>query len=176
MVSSGVSTSLGQSATKIAPPNALPLERSRIGKLVNNHSFQAADGTATELRSLRGKTIAVAFILTTCPHCQQTCATLEKLYGEWKTRQFLPLALAFNPMAVMLTEEFKQKHKLSFPVFFGERADVDAVMGFSPDRRILVPQLAVVDRKGILRYQTPEESSVEISTEAGMRSKISRWI
>lgn len=134
--------------------------------------FVDGSGQRLPLSAWRGKVVAVNFILTTCPHCQQTCQKLEALYQEWKALGFQPVAMAFNPMASLLVDEFKRDFKVTFPVCHGGREAVNTFMGFAGDRMLLVPQLALVDRKGRIRFQTPEDSSAELSDEKALRARI----
>src|SRR5271168_2308667 len=65
-----------------------------------------AGGKQSLLSSYKGKVVALAFIFTTCPHCQAECGILTKLQGELGDRGFQPLAVAFNENAGMLVNEF----------------------------------------------------------------------
>src|ERR1700732_3700753 len=73
-------------------------------------------GSQTLLSSYKGKVVALAFIFTTCPHCQAECGVLTKLQGELGSKGFQPLAVAFNDNAGMLLNEFVKTFHPSFPV------------------------------------------------------------
>ena len=47
----------------------------------------------------KGKVVVLAFISTTCPHCQHTTQVLSGLQREFGPRGLQVLAAAFNPMA-----------------------------------------------------------------------------
>src|ERR1700685_4464282 len=73
-------------------------------------------GKQTLLSSYRGKVVALAFILTTCSHCQAEVGVLTKLQGELGAKGFQPLAVAFNENAQYLVSSFVQNFHLTFPV------------------------------------------------------------
>src|SRR5580704_18142836 len=75
-------------------------------------------GKQTLLSSYRGKVVALAFIFTTCPHCQAECGVLSKLHSELGDKGFQPLGVAFNENAGLLVNDFIQKFHPSFPVGF----------------------------------------------------------
>jgi thiol-disulfide isomerase/thioredoxin len=90
-------------------------------------------GKQTLLSSYRGKVVALAFILTTCPHCQAECGVLTKLQTELGPKGFQALAVAFNDNAKMLVPGFVQNLHVDFPV------------GFAADRKTVTDYLQVSD-------------------------------
>lgn len=151
---------------------ASPLVAGTVPRKVSDHSMYEPGPHAVSLSKYRGKVVALGFILTTCPHCQHTCQLLEKLYQEWGPRGFLPVAMAFNPMAQLLIDDFRKDFKLTFPVYFGLREDVNAIAEFDPNQRLLVPQLMIIDRKGIVQFQTPEGGDERVADETKLRGLI----
>src|SRR5882724_7918147 len=72
----------------------------------------------------KGKVVVLAFILTTCSHCQRTTGVLSGLQREYGPRGLQVLAAAFNPMANMFVPDFIKQFQPSFPVGYTERLDV----------------------------------------------------
>src|SRR6516164_5819294 len=48
--------------------------------------FNLQDGQQLLLSSLRGKTVVVAFMFTTCPHCQALCPELGMIQKEYAAK------------------------------------------------------------------------------------------
>ncbi len=115
------------------------------------------------LSQYRGKVVAIEFILTTCPHCQAASRVMTKYQQEYGPRGFQAIDLAINALdegrkadqAGLMTESFANNYQVGFPVGFIGRDPMMSFMGFSIMDRMVVPQLVLIDRKGIIRYQTP---------------------
>jgi peroxiredoxin len=112
-----------------------------------------AKGGDFPLNKYKGKVIALAFILTTCPHCQATCQALNKIYQDNGAKGFMPVAVAINEMANMYTDDFVKQFGITFPVGYGHR---DTAMSFLQHPimvSMMMPQLVLIDRQGVIRYQ-----------------------
>jgi thiol-disulfide isomerase/thioredoxin len=106
------------------------------------------------LSQYRGKVVALSFIFTTCPHCQAESKVLTKFQQEFGTRGLQVLDVAVNPNADLLVENFGKDYQVGFPVGWIPQDQMVAFMGFS-SARFVVPQLVLIDRKGMIHYQTP---------------------
>lgn len=106
------------------------------------------------LSQYRGKVVALSFIFTTCPHCQAESKVLTKFQQEFGARGLQVLDVAVNPNADLLVENFSKDYQVGFPVGWIPQDQMVAFMGFS-SARFVVPQLVLIDRKGMIHYQTP---------------------
>ena len=119
------------------------------------------------LSQYRGKVVALEFILTTCPHCQAASKVMTKYQQEFGSRGFQALDLAINALddgrkpdqAAELTQAFASTYQVGFPVGYIGRDPMMSFMGFSIMDRMVVPQLVLIDRKGLIRYSTPAGDS-----------------
>ncbi len=112
-------------------------------------------GKGQELLSqYHGKVVALSFIFTTCPHCQAESKYLTKLQGELGSKGLQVLAVAINPNADLLVENFSRDYQVNFPVGWATSAQMQSFMGFG-SQRFVVPQLVLIDRKGNIHWQTP---------------------
>ncbi len=125
------------------------------------------------LSRYKGKVVALSFIFTTCPHCQKECQMLSKLQKELGAQGFQPIAVAVNPMAIMLVPDFVREFGVTFPVGASEKNPALDFMHINEvTDRWVVPQLAIIDRKGQIRVQTPYNGDEKLQTEANVRSII----
>ena len=127
-----------------------------------------------QLSQYRGKVIALEFIFTTCSHCQAASKVMTKFQQEFGVRGLQVIDVAVNPNADLLVENFAKDFKVGFPVGWVAADQMTSFMGFGSSR-FVVPQLALIDRKGFIRYQTPateEESWDKLMKEDALRAHI----
>ena len=130
------------------------------------------NGNEMTLHSLRGKVIALTFVSTTCPHCQHASQVFTKFYEEYGSKGFEPVAVAFNTMANMYVDEFVKNLGIKHPVGFSPVEPVLAFLGISPMERYVVPQIVWIDKKGIIREQTPPLGDEKMLQESHWREMI----
>jgi peroxiredoxin len=133
-----------------------------------------ASGKKSLLSQYRGKVCVVEFMYTTCPHCQVTSQMYSKIYNDLKGSGFQMLAMAFNePLNGMILQRFVQEFGVTFPVGIGSRETVLSYLGIPPMQLDwVVPQIVVVDKKGMIRAQSDKKGTAELQTEAYMRKMI----
>ena len=112
-------------------------------------------GQNITLASLKGKVAVVQFLFTWCPHCQAFSKILTQLNSEYGPRGFQALGVGFEDdvtkeKVVSYTQQFA-----GFPVGVSSRGPVLGYLGISELERIGVPQIVVIDRKGVIREQSP---------------------
>lgn len=120
----------------------------------------------------RGKVVAMAFLLTTCPHCQHTTQILSKLQTEYGPRGFQAVGSAIDEMAGLLVPDFIRRFQPTFPVGFNLRTSAEEYLEHSPMLRFLVPQLVFIDRKGMIRAQYAGDDKFFSDQEKNMREMI----
>lgn len=101
-----------------------------------------------------GKVVALEFIFTTCPHCQAASKFMTRLQNEYGVKGLQVVDIAVNPNADLFVENFARDFQTSFPVGWITQDQMVSFMGFS-SARFVVPQLVLIDRKGLIHYQTP---------------------
>jgi len=119
------------------------------------------------LSQYRGKVVALEFIYTTCPHCQAASKVMSKLQNELGSRGLQVLDVAINPNADLAVDNFAKEFQTTFPVGWVSQDQGLAFMGFNMADRFVVPQLILIDRQGIIHYQTPplgDENSMKEDT------------
>ena len=130
------------------------------------------------LSSLRGKLVALEFVLTTCPHCQRSAGIIERMYKEFGPLGFQPVAAAINDNAQALVPEFIMKLGLTYPVGVTPRDMAYEFLEYNPNAPgaapLYMPQIVFIDRKGIIRAYYPGDDGFfkEPAAETNMRNQI----
>jgi peroxiredoxin len=130
------------------------------------------NGKQELLSSFRGKVVLLEIMFTTCPHCAHESQLVSRLNKEYAGRGFQPIGLAINPMANMLVNDFQKENNTNFPIGFSEREPALTYLGINPYERWAVPQVVIIDRKGVIRAQTPPLSDEKFQDEAWLRQQI----
>jgi len=129
-------------------------------------------GKQALLSNYKGKVVVLTFIFTTCPHCQAECQMLSKLNSELGPKGFQPLAVAVNPMSLMLVPDFVRDYRTNFPVGASEQGPALSYLQVSMVERWVVPQIVLIDRKGMIRAQSAPLGTEKLQEEAYLRQQI----
>jgi thiol-disulfide isomerase/thioredoxin len=129
------------------------------------------------LSSYRGKVVMMACMFTTCPHCQALSKIITKLQTELGPKGFQAVGAVFNdevntPNAAMnaqVTGAFASEFAQGFPVGYAKRESVMSYLSLSDVERWVVPQIVIIDRKGVIRAQSAAAGTSDLQTEAYLR-------
>lgn len=142
--------------------------------------IQMPGGKKIQLSSYKGKPVVLAFILTTCSHCQYTTGLLVKLQNEFSLRGLQVLECAVNSGADVLVPGFVQQFKTNFPV--GYNFDQDYLLGqflqHNMNKVPSMPMLVFIDRKGIIRaqYEGQDDFISSPKQEENLRAEIQKIV
>jgi thiol-disulfide isomerase/thioredoxin len=132
------------------------------------------------LSSLKGKVAVVQFLFTWCPHCQAFSKVLTQLNTEYGPRGFQALGVAFNDQPDNPEDKIPLKDKVvayakenaGFPVGVSNRTAVLSYLGISELERIGVPQIVIIDRKGVIREQSTSQGGGPLGDPAHLKPLI----
>ena len=124
----------------------------------------------------QGKVVVLAFILTTCSHCQHSTQMLSGLQREYGPRGLQVLAAAFNEMAHMLVPDFIKQFEPAFPVGYSNRHEVQAYLDHSEQLQLFVPALVFIDGKGMIRHQYTGDDPFFQNQEKNVRETIEQLL
>ncbi|HEX5431189.1 MAG TPA: TlpA disulfide reductase family protein [Bryobacteraceae bacterium] len=126
------------------------------------------------LSSYRGDVVLLAFIVTTCTHCQRASGVFQQLQNEFGSRGLRVIEVAFDEKAD--TAGFAKRFGLSFPVSRSPRKNVMAFLGLPADARLGTPQVVLIDRIGMIRAQSAREGSPMLQTKDVLESLIASML
>lgn len=131
-------------------------------------------GKQVLLSQYKGKTVALIFILTYCPHCQKIVSFLAQDQQEYGSRGFQVLASAIEDGAAAAVPGFVKKFNPPFPVGSNARPPVLDFLQHPVAERLLMPQLVFIDRKGLIRAEYTGDAPFldEAQADKNLRAKI----
>jgi peroxiredoxin len=138
--------------------------------------FRNADGPQKLLSMYKGKTIVVAFMFTTCPHCQKTAQLLAEVQREYAARGVQILGAVFDKDAATRVQQFSKSLGLNFPVGYSEQAPVLDFLQLPPNDPYFVPILVFIDRHGSVRSQYVGDETFLSHQEVNIRAEIDKLL
>jgi hypothetical protein len=147
--------SAGLSCLLLASTLLLDSSAAQLPRKSPELQIQIPNGKPIELSQYKGKTVALAFILTTCSHCQYTTGVLVKMQNEFGAKGVQVIECAINNMADALIPNFTQQFKTNFPVGFNYDQDyyLNQFLQHPMDKLPRLPILVFIDRSGTIRAQ-----------------------
>ena len=125
----------------------------QVPRPAGEFAIKMPNGQITLLSQYAGKVVVLAFISTTCSHCQHTTQVLSSLQNEYGPRGVQFLAAAFNPDAAQLVPGFITQFRPTFPVGSADRDSVLEYEQASLAKPNFVPELIFIDRGRVIRAQ-----------------------
>lgn len=115
--------------------------------------FVSSTGQKVSLASLKGKVVAVEFLLTHCPGCKNSAGILAKLQGEYGPRGFQVIGLAIDEGAGPKIPQFIRETSANFPIGVYKADKAHEYLQISLMSRMMMPQVVLIDRQGMIREQ-----------------------
>lgn len=149
-----------------------------IPRHADEFAMTNAGGKQILLSQYTGKSIVLAFILTTCPHCQHTIGILNKLQSEYTGRGLQVLACAIEDAAKQNLPGFIEKFKPAYPIGYAPRDSVYAYLQHPSMVILNMPALVFIDRTRTIRAQFKGDSPVfnEGDQEKNLRGEIDKLL
>lgn len=149
----------------------VPAAAADIPRKVPDFTINMVDGKPLSLSQYKGHPVIVAFILTSCPHCQNAVRVLTKLQTEYGPRGLQVLASAIEQDAQSHLRLFVKNFAPTFPV--GYNTGGEAYTLLQPTGKLpLMPLLGFIDKQGILRAQHEGEEPFFTDLEPNLRKEI----
>ncbi len=154
---------------------AAPLAGATLPRPAPEFTISLTNGHQLRLSQYRGKVVVLAFILTTCSHCQRTTGYLNKLQSELGPHGLQVLESAIEENARGNVAGFVQQFQTPFPV--GYNTNTVQVLDFLQHPTMMIPHmplLAFIDRQGIIRgqHEGNEEPFFGPDHEQNLRNQI----
>jgi peroxiredoxin len=135
--------------------------------------ISVTSGKPMRLSSLTGKVVVLEFLVTNCPHCFRVAQTISKLQWEMRSRGLKSIGIAFDKgVDAQTVKTFTGKLAITYPVGYVSSDKVDAYLGRTGDERFRVPQIVVIDRKGIIRAQSQPTGEKNLEEENYLRNML----
>jgi len=139
-------------------------------------TFVEPSGKQVLLSSLKGKIVVMPFMFTTCPHCQRYAQDLTQLQKEFGPRGVVFMGTVFNDANAAMAAQFVKEFNVGFPVGYATRDQVVSYLGLSVLDRWVVPQVAIIDRRGNVVLQSAATGSPELQEPGSLRTLLDKLV
>ncbi len=139
-------------ATLYGADSTAPASRPQIPRKAPELAIQM-QGKQVLLSQYRGYICAVAFMSTTCPHCQHLAGVLAPIQQEYAPKGVQVLGVVFNPEANAELPNFSQAfaHGM-FPIGMSTEPTVVEFVQHPPGIHY-IPMMVFIDKHGVIRAQ-----------------------
>jgi peroxiredoxin len=123
----------------------------QVPRKASEFVIQMPDGKQTLLSSYRGKTVVLALMFTTCPHCQKNATLLSEIQKEYAAKGVQVLGATFDQGSEKRIKQFDAVFATGFPC---GTATNKAVLEFLQQPETdppFVPVLVFIDKAGTIR-------------------------
>ncbi|HWQ55136.1 MAG TPA: TlpA disulfide reductase family protein [Bryobacteraceae bacterium] len=156
---------------------ALPARAATIPRPATpDFSINLPNGSKLPLKQFRGKVVAMTFINTNCPHCQEVTKALTEIQKEYGPKGVQVVMSAMDDNAAVHVPVFIQRFRPSYPVGWNDR---DAALDFLQIPVMVpgyVPKMAFIDREGVIRAQYAGEDAFFKTPAASIRAEIDKML
>src|SRR5580765_3538585 len=123
------------------------LAAAQIPRPAGDVTINLNGGRRQQLSAYKGKPVVLAFILTSCSHCQFTTGLLSKLQAEYGPRGLQVIESAIDQGAEAFVPRFIQTFNPPFPVGFNDYTVAQDFTQHSPAKVMSMPLVVFVDRQ-----------------------------
>ena len=138
-------------------------------------TISKASGEQILLSSFKGKVVVMEFMFIGSPKCIRLAQMLDALQRELGLRGYQSVAIAFGPHVDQALVGHVADHlAVAYPLgFAATSSDVDAFLGREGSEKLKIPQMVVIDRKGVIRATTGDGADTRMEDEAALRTLVS---
>jgi peroxiredoxin len=125
------------------------------------------------LSQFRGKVVVLEFLLTTCPGCKHSGKILAQLQREYGPRGLQVIGLAVDAGSAPRIPVFAAETGAMFPIAAYSDAAARELLQVPLMLRMAYPQLAFIDKKGMLReHFRAEDPRMSVNVEEANIRKV----
>jgi peroxiredoxin len=156
--------------------SALALASAPISRKSPKYTISEPSGKTMLLSNFKGKVVVLEFFFVASQHCLRIAETLNKLQNDLGPRGFQPIGIAFDPpnnpnTGPQLVTYMVNSLKLTYPVGYSAKEDVDTYLGRTGNEVLNIPQVVVIDRAGVIRAQSgARPGDPKLEDEASLRA------
>ena len=130
------------------------------------------------LSQFKGKIVALAFIHTTCSHCQDLTRVLKVIQKDYAARNVVVVACAFEEGVAQNLPMYIKALEPNFPAGLAPEADVKKYLGWNDKRDgiLMIPHVVLLDAAGVIRGDFDGKDGFYEKSDANLRAQLDKLI
>jgi peroxiredoxin len=127
-------------------------------------------GEQVLLSDFKGKVVVLELMFVNSPHCVRLAQMLSELQGKLGPAGFQAVAVAFGPHSDQaLLGHVSERLQLTYPMGSATSESVDSYLGRTGTEVLKIPQIVVVDRKGMIRAASGATGNPALENESSLQ-------
>jgi cytochrome oxidase Cu insertion factor (SCO1/SenC/PrrC family) len=157
---------------------ALAIQGADVPRKAPDLAIHMNNGKDLQVNSYRGKVVCLAFILTTCPHCQNTTRILSRIQNDYGPRGFQAVESSIEENGKAFVPGFILQFSPAFPVGYLEFDTAQTYLQHNPMMILHVPGLVFIDREGriVAQFEGDDPFMADGVQEKNIRAKIEQLL
>ncbi|MEN6305025.1 MAG: TlpA disulfide reductase family protein [Armatimonadia bacterium] len=162
---------VGEQQTPVVPTAQVPPVAGAgqgVGQKAPDFTVMDVDGVSQSLGKYGGKVLVIDFWATYCKPCVKKLREYESIYQMYKAKDVAFLALSMDQSDEVI-KGWRQQNDVNFPL---ARLNDETRKAFFGDMALVsIPQMRIVDQRGVVRYSFGPESTKE-EVEAAVKALV----
>ncbi|MEN6548217.1 MAG: peroxiredoxin family protein [Armatimonadia bacterium] len=162
---------VGEQQTPVVPTAQVPPVAGAgqgVGQKAPDFTVMDVDGVSQSLGKYGGKVLVIDFWATYCKPCVKKLREYESIYQMYKAKNVAFLALSMDQSDEVI-KGWRQQNDVNFPL---ARLNDETRKAFFGDMALVsIPQMRIVDQRGVVRYSFGPESTKE-EVEAAVKALV----
>src|SRR3954453_1438 len=141
-------------------------------------TMQRYGGPPLRLGQFCGQVVALAFIHTSCNHCQDLTRMLVPIQKDYQARNVVVVECAFNEDAAMTMGPFFKVFEPNFPVGMAADPAVKEYLQWDDkkDGILMIPHMVFIDAKGTIIYDHGENDFFGAASDKNIRGVLDKML
>ncbi len=129
-----------------------------------------------QVSQFKGKIVALAFIHTTCSHCQDLTRVLKVIQKDYMAKNVTVVACAFEEGVTQNFPGYLKALDPNFPAGIAPEAEVKKYLGWNDKRdgALMIPHMVFVDAKGVIRGDFDGKDGFYMKMDENIRKQLDK--
>jgi peroxiredoxin len=168
IVAFAATLTLGLLSAGTSPQSKTPV----VPRKAAEFAFKMPNGPEKLLSQYRGKPVVLAFMFTTCEHCQKMATLLNKVQAEYYAKGVQILGAVIDKGGAERLVQFKAQTGATFPIAVSDQGSALEFLGMSQTDPYFVPIVVFIDKTGTIRSQFVGDEAFLANQEYNVHKEI----